>query len=318
MLVRHVEVVAVTVSDEQRLLLRAVWNDGQSPDFDLNDDEETEILEDAATQEEIAGKVMAAQNLRDEERSKMEGEQGKHPPLVIKTPPISAHLSTASAGLWLVSVTARSTSFVAQEYPRTSVTFGMYLANIVELCKKTYTATSPEDIQAHKNLLRDYTLLISTAKIKGRIEKGTKLNRFDFLTKSGSDLINTLTREGLHFKSLLVGTSIFGKRFSEDELRFLKEAIEVLKTSENEIVTMDNQEAVQATQDLYKTLATFIQDLHADGTVHYDQQTAEALQTVLSAILINVKASFAKLFESRRTAQLYTAKNFDAREKPHV
>jgi len=296
LLVRHLEIVAVTASDEKNVL--AVYDNSGEAELDPQEDEEVNVT----------------QNLQDLNRGTESGDKGKHSPLNINSTSTAADAPSTSAGGWLLRVTLAHP--VAQKFPKTNVTFGRHFTNIVKLAQATYTAG---DKKAARNLLNDYILLSSSAKIMGRIRKGMPKSRnlYEFLTKPGSDLMHGLQKTELDFSTILrivAGEDTLGKTLTRREQSVIKETMQLLKVkSEANLGVPTNYDAkvVVKTKTLYEPMSKIADEFAINDAMSYNKQTAEFLQSMLSAVLINVKGSFKALTFAKRQAQLYKAGNYD-------
>ncbi|KAI4645278.1 hypothetical protein J4E93_006078 [Alternaria ventricosa] len=299
LLVRHLEIVAVTASDEKNLL--AVYDNSGDAELDPQEDEEVNVT----------------QNLQDFNRGAESGDKGEHPPVKINstsTATTSADAPSTSAGRWLLRVTLAHP--VAQKFPKTNVTFGTHFTNIVKLAQATYTAG---DKKAARTLLNNYILLSSSAKIMVRIRKGMPKarNLYEFLTKPGSDLMHGLRKTELDFSIILrivASEDTLGKTLTQREQSVIKETMQLLKVkSEANLGVLTNYDAkvVVKTKTLYEPMSKIADELAINEAMSYNEQTAEFLQSMLSAVLINVKGSFKALTFAKRQAQLYKAGNYD-------
>ncbi|KAI4957212.1 hypothetical protein J4E86_005685 [Alternaria arbusti] len=176
-----------------------------------------------------------------------------------------------------------------------------------------------DDKKAARNLLNNYILLSSSAKIMRRIKKGMPKDRnlYEFLTKPGSDLIHGLQETELDFSTILIvvaSEDTLGKTLTRREQSVIKETMQLLKVkSEANLGVLTNYDAkvVVKTRTLYEPMSKIADEFAINDTMSYNKQTAEFLQSMLSAVLINVKGSFKALTFAKRQAQLYKAGNYD-------
>ena len=295
LLVRHLEIVAVMASDEKNVL--AVYDNSGEAELDPQEDEEVNVT----------------QNLQDFNRGTDSGDKRKHPPLNINSASTAADAPSTSAGRWLLRVTLAHP--VAQKFPKTNVTFGTHFTNIVKLTQATYTAG---DKKAARNLFNNYTLLSSSAKIMGRIRKGLPKDRnlYEFLTKPGSDLMHGLQKTELDFSTILrivASEDTLGKTLTRREQSVINETMQLLKIKSEAnlgVLTDYDAKVVVKTKKLYEHMSKIADEFATNDAMSYNEQMAELLQSMLSAVLINVKGSFKALTFAKRQAQLYKAGNY--------
>ncbi|KAI4707178.1 hypothetical protein J4E89_008117 [Alternaria sp. Ai002NY15] len=312
LLVRDVEVVAVTASDAGEILFQTVCDD--SGVLLTEDDTASEAEEESGP--DPAAAVGYVQSLCNEQRSKTLDEQEHHPVLQVHIPLTTADDMGDSIGCWLLSKTERHLEGVT--HPRTTVSFSQHAANLVHLIKATYEQTSKGTSALARDQLRNYVLLTSTAKIASRIQKGSKdRNFYDYLSKSGGDLDDFMLQEGYHFRSLLLGDArdVLYSNFTEIQRKVIVATIGFLerRSSANaDKLPCRTQEALENTRKIIKPLIQFKDLLSTGESTVYNQHTASLLQDILSAVLDNLVACFEWLAAALRNAQLFKISNYDA------
>ncbi|KAI4696987.1 uncharacterized protein J4E84_000111 [Alternaria hordeiaustralica] len=307
LLVRDVEVVAVTASDAGEILFQTVCDDSGV----LLTEDDT-----ASEAEEESEPVGYVQSLCNEQRSKTLDEKEHHPALQVHIPLTTADGMGDSIGCWLLSKTERHLEGVT--YPRTTVSFSQHAANLVHLIKATYEQTSKGTTALARDQLRNYVLLTSTAKIASRIQKGSKdRNFYDYLSKPGGDLDDFMLQEGYHFRSLLLGDArdVLYSNFTEIQRKMIVATIKFLerRSSANaDKLPCRTQEALENTRKIIKPLTQFKDLLNTGESTVYNQHTASLLQDILSAVLDNLVACFEWLAAAVRNSQLFKISNYDA------